>query len=120
MPGRLLTLYHHTSNAAAVAILHDRSLISPARVDLPFAFFSTHRDGRAAGPLHYGEAAVEVRVPEDLAQVDETFRDGEHFVKVALAELRREHFIRVHLHAGRAPAEAGRGLVTRPQASPSR
>ena len=120
MPGRLLTLYHHTSNAAAVAILRDRSMISSAPVDLPFAFFSTRRDGRAAGPLNYGEAAVEVRVPEDLAQVDETFRDGEHFVKVALAELRPEHFIRVHLHAGRAPAEAGRGLVTRPQASPSR
>ncbi len=82
MPGRLLTLYHHTSNAAAAAILRDSSMISAAPVDLPFAFFSTHREGRAAGPLNYGEAAVEVRVPEDLAQVDETFRDGERFVKV--------------------------------------
>ena len=85
MPGRLLTLYHHTSNAAAVAILRDRSMISAAPVDLPFAFFSTHRDGRAAGPLHYGEAAVEVRVPEDLAQVDEAFRDGERFARHAEA-----------------------------------
>ena len=116
MPGRLLTLYHHTSNAAAVAILRDRSMISSAPVDLPFAFFSTRRDGRAAGPLNYGEAAVEVRVPEDLAQVDESFRDGEHFVKVALAELRPEHFIRVHLHTARSPAE-GPSLVTRPQAA---
>lgn len=49
MPGRLLTLYHHTSNAAAAAILRDRSMISAAPVDLPFAFFSTHREGRAAG-----------------------------------------------------------------------
>ena len=30
MPGRLLTLYHHTSNAAAAAILRDRSMISAA------------------------------------------------------------------------------------------
>ena len=74
MPAHVLTLYHHTSNAAAVAILRDRSMISSAPVDLPFAFFSTRRDGRAAGSLNYGEAAVEVRVPEDLAQVDETFR----------------------------------------------
>jgi len=119
MPGRLLTVYHHTSNAAAAAILRDRSMISAAPVDLPFAFFSTHREGRAAGPLNYGEAAVEVRVPEDLAQVDETFRDGERFVKVALADLRPEHFVRVHFHAACPPAE-GPSLVMRPQIDCSR
>ena len=35
MPAHVLTLYHHTSNAAAVAILRDRSMISSAPVDLP-------------------------------------------------------------------------------------
>lgn len=69
--------------------------------------------------MNYGEAAVEVRVPEDLAQVDETFRDGERFVKVALADLCPEHFVRVHFHAARPPAE-GPSLVTRPQIGCSR
>ncbi len=77
-----LTLYHHTTTAAAKAIMRDRVMLSAAPVDLPFAFFSTHRAGRAAGPLHYGEAAVEVHLPADLATVDESFRDGEQFLKV--------------------------------------
>ena len=92
-----LTLYHHTTTAAAKAIMRDRVMRSAAPVDLPFAFFSTHRAGRAAGPLHYGEAAVEVHLPADLATVDESFRDGEKFLKVPLADLRPSYFVRAHL-----------------------
>jgi hypothetical protein len=92
-----LTLFHYTSNASARAIMRDRVMRSAAPVDLPFAFFSTHRAGRASGPLHYGEAAVEVRVPAEVATVDESFRDGEQFLKVALVDLRPENFIRAHL-----------------------
>ena len=94
---RFLTLYHHTSNAAATAIMRDRVMRSATPVDLPFAFFSTHRAGRAAGPLHYGEAAVEVHLPADLATVDESFRDGEQFLKVPLADLRPSYFVRANL-----------------------
>lgn len=92
-----LTLYDHTSNAAATAIMRDRVMRSAAPIDLPFAFFSTHRAGRAAGPLHYGEAAVEVHLPADLATVDVSFRDGEQFLKVPLADLRPSYFVRAHL-----------------------
>lgn len=77
--------------------MRDRVMHSAAPVDLPFAFFSTHRAGRASGPLHYGEAAVEVRVRAEVATVDESFRDGEQFLKVALSDLRPENFIRAHL-----------------------
>lgn len=114
-----LTLYHHTCNAAATAIMRDRAMRSAAPVDLPFAFFSTHRAGRAAGPLHYGAAAVEVRLPADVAKVDESFRDGEQFLKVALVDLRPRYFIRAHLattDAGRVPiAAAPRDLPDQPR-----
>lgn len=93
----MLTLYHHTSNNAAAAIMRDRAMRSAAPIDMPFAFFSTHRTGRASGPLHYGEAAVEVRVPQDVTTVDDSFRDGERFLKVALADLRPSYFVRAHL-----------------------
>ena len=101
-----LTLYHHTSNTAAAAIMRDRAMRSAAPIDLPFAFFSTHRVGRASGPLHYGEAAVEVRLPAHLATLDESFRDGERFLKVALADLRSSYFVRA------PPAEDRRGSAT--------
>ena len=39
----MLTLYHHTSNSAAAAIMRDRAMRSAAPIDMPFAFFSTHR-----------------------------------------------------------------------------
>ena len=42
----MLTLYHHTSNSAAAAIMRDRAMRSAAPIDMPFAFFSTHRTGK--------------------------------------------------------------------------
>lgn len=118
----MVTLYHHTSNSAATAIMRDRVMRSAAPIDMPFAFFSTHRVGRASGPLHYGEAVVEVRVPQDLTTVDESFRDGEQFLKVALTDLRPSYFVRAYLSSDRRasplapsslslnPREGGRAL----------
>ena len=104
---RELTLYHHTTPAAAVRIMSERRMLSASPVELPYAFFSTRRHGHAAGALYYGDAAVEVRVPEDITEVDESFRDGERYVRVPLDELEPEHFIRAHLPGGRQPLAGG-------------
>ena len=108
----MLTLYHHTSNNAAAAIMRDRAMRSAAPIDMPFAFFSTHRTGRASGPLHYGEAAVEVRVPQEVTTVDDSFRDGERFLKVALADLRPSYFVRAHLANDRLGSPTVRSAIT--------
>lgn len=85
-----LTLYHHTSEEAARAILTSGRMESSAPVDMPYAFFSTRRHGIAAGAGGYGTAAVEVRVPAELAHEDAVYLSGERFMKVRLDQLRPE------------------------------
>ncbi|RNI24811.1 hypothetical protein [Flexivirga caeni] len=99
-----LTLYHHTSEEAARAILTSGRMESSAPVDMPYAFFSTRRHGIAAGAGGYGTAAVEVRVPAELAHEDAVYLSGERFMKVRLDQLRPEFFIRTHLPEPDPPA----------------
>lgn len=96
----------------AVTLGPARVDIDTAPIDMPFAFFSTHRAGRASGPLHYGEAAVEVRVPQDVTTVDDSFRDGEQFLKVALVDLRPNYFVRAHLANDRLGSPTFRSAIT--------
>ncbi|TWP34476.1 hypothetical protein [Leekyejoonella antrihumi] len=95
-PEDWITLYHHTSPEAALSIMRERRMISSSPVDMPYAFFSTRPDGNASGVFHYGAAAVQVRVPVGITQVDESFHSGERYVKIRLEDLEPSHFIRVH------------------------
>ena len=107
-----LTLYHHTSNSAAAAIMRDRAMRSAAPIDMPFAFFSTHRTGRASGPLHYGEAAVEVheRLARLLPAGEALLDQGRE--QVALADLRPSYFVRAHLANDRLGSPTVRSAIT--------
>lgn len=86
-----LRLYHRTSVAAAAAILRDRAMTS--KENTAEAFFSTMLDGQAVG---YGPAAVEIRIPETLAELEDEFPDGEQHFRVHVAQLAPNHFVRAH------------------------
>lgn len=62
-----MTLFHHTSPVAAAAIMQQRRMTSASLGGRAFAFFSNRRAGNASGPLHYGEACVEVPSAQQAA-----------------------------------------------------
>ncbi len=71
----MLTLYHRTTVEAAEAILRAGAL------DGPTACASTRPNGHPTG---FGEAIIELRVPEDAAELDDEFPDGEQHYRVPL------------------------------------
>jgi hypothetical protein len=83
-----LDLYHRTTAEAAESIMCNRRMIS--KENTGEAFFSTRRDRQATG---YGEGVVHVRVPEDLAELDDEFPSGELHYRVDVRRLRPEHFV---------------------------
>lgn len=87
---RLIDLYHRTTRESAESILRDRRMSS--RENIPLAYFSTRLDGQAMG---YGQATVHVRVPVELASLDDEFPDGGRHYTVHVARLKAEHFIAV-------------------------
>lgn len=86
----MIDLYHRTTRENAESILRDRQMSS--RENTALAYFSTRLDGQATG---YGQVAVHVRVPVDLATLDDEFPDGEQHYAVHVARLKAEHFIAV-------------------------
>lgn len=56
------------------------------------AYFSNRVEGQAEG---YGEVAVHIRVPDELAELEDEFPDGEQHYRVKVELLRPEHFIGV-------------------------
>ncbi|MDT0442303.1 hypothetical protein [Streptomyces johnsoniae] len=85
----MLDLYHRTTAVSAAVIYRERRMLS--KESSGEAFFSTVRDGGAS--TGYGEAVVHIRVPEELAEIDDEFPDGEQHYRVKVARLRPEHFI---------------------------
>ncbi|MGV8846512.1 MAG: hypothetical protein ACOH1Y_17220 [Propionicimonas sp.] len=84
----LVDLYHRTSVEHADLILATGRMISLEHTGE--AFFSNRPDGHVSG---YGEAVVHVRVPSDLADLEDEFPDGEQHYRVRVSALRPEHFV---------------------------
>lgn len=83
-----IDLYHRTSPERAAVILETGSMLS--RENTREAYFSSRADGQAEG---YGSACVHVRVPVDMAELEDEFPDGELHYRVPVDRLRPEHFV---------------------------
>lgn len=84
----LLDLYHRTSLEAYERIVQERQMVS--RENTREVYFSNREFGQAEG---YGDFVVHVRVPEELAQLEDEFPDGELHYRVRVQDLAAEHFI---------------------------
>jgi hypothetical protein len=84
----MIDLYHRTTMEVASRIYAERRMAS--RENTAEAYFSTSLDGQASG---YGEAAVHIRVPLGLAELEDEFPDGEQHYRVRVVDLLPEHFI---------------------------
>lgn len=87
----LLDLYHRTDAASAARIVAEGRMTSLENTGE--AYFSDRPDGQTEG---YGSVVVHVRVPEDLASLEDEFPDGEQHYRVAVGALRPEHFVGLH------------------------
>lgn len=99
MAAGMLDLYHRTTPEAAADIARTRRMTSLENTRE--AYFSTSLHGQATG---YGDGVVHVRVPAELAELDDEFPDGEQHYRVHIDRLQPQHFVqpqRVHTHAGR-------------------
>lgn len=106
-----LDLYHRTSREAARSILAAGSMTS--RENTGEAFFSNRAEGQGEG---YGQAVVHVRVPVQLAELEDEFPDGEQHFRVHVQDLRVEHFVDAFV-----PATGERlGEVDRPKTDADR
>jgi hypothetical protein len=85
---QFLDLYHRTTPEAAKAIRESGTWQS--KESPPRAYFSTSSEGQAEG---YGDAVVQVRVPEHLAELDDEFPSGERHYAVPVRSLRPHHII---------------------------
>lgn len=88
----MLDLYHRTTPEQAARVLRERRMVSRelGSHGEPVAFFSTATGGQASG---YGTAVVHVRVPEDIAILEDEFPGGELHYAVRVRSLRPEHFV---------------------------
>jgi hypothetical protein len=85
----VIDLYHRTTAAAAASILETRTMTS--RENTREAYFSTASSGGQADG--YGDTVVHIRVPVELAEIDDEFPDGEQHYRVKVSALRPEHFV---------------------------
>jgi hypothetical protein len=85
-----LDLYHRTDGHAALALYEGAAWVS--RENTGEVYFSTHIDGQADG---YGNTVVHVRVPAELAELEDEFPGGELHYRVKAAELRPEHLMAI-------------------------
>lgn len=103
MVNNMLDLFHRTTPAAAAAIYASGRMLS--KENTGEAFFSTSSgDGQADG---YGTAVVHIRVPEELAELDDEFPDGE------------QHYRGLAPFSGQRPANAPEMVTHRPAANMS-
>lgn len=100
----MLDLYHRTTPERAETILREHRMASPElNADgEPAAFFSTVPDGGHASG--YGDAVVHVRVPGEIASLEDEFPSGEQHYSVPVRCLRPEHFVGEQRISPRSPA----------------
>lgn len=77
-----LDLFHRTSHTAAELIAVEKAMIS--KENTAEVYFSTNRLGQAEG---YGEAVVHVRVPVEIAELEDEFPNGEQHYRVKASAL---------------------------------
>lgn len=82
-----MDLYHRTTHEAAEEIRTSRRMLSKETDGS--VYFSTRRHGQAGA---YGDAIVHVRVPCEIAQLDDEFPSGEQHYRIQAANLRPSHF----------------------------
>jgi hypothetical protein len=85
---RWLDLYHRTDLESARSILRTGRFRS--RENTGEAYFSNAPTGAAVG---YGEAVVHIRVPVEMADLEDEFPDGEQHYRVRPQRIRPEHII---------------------------
>lgn len=85
----VLDLYHRTTPEAAAAIMRERRMTSK-EWDGSLYFSTARTGGQADG---YGATIVHVRVPADVAELDDEFPDGEQHYRVKARDLRPEWFV---------------------------
>ena len=82
----ILTLYHRTSPDKA-AIIRQAGFDSKIKTSFGTeVYFSTKPDGEATG---YGSELVSIEIPEQYANLDDEFPDGEQHYWVAAKDLAR-------------------------------
>lgn len=86
--------------------------------DTAEVYLSNRLDGAAGG---YGSAVVQLRVPAEIAELEDEFPDGEQHYRVRVDALRAEHFVATWPENPPAPTEqtgthAGAELRTGPDA----
>ena len=83
-----LDLYHRTTPEAAARVYSERRMIS--RENTAETYWSNRRDGQASG---YGQAVIHIRIPEELAELEDEFPDGEQHYRVPAHALQADHFV---------------------------
>ena len=83
----MVDLYHHTAHENAGKIHSERQFKGLNHR----AHFSTEKHGYYGSD--YGPAAVHVRVPAHVAELEASYRAGEKFYTVPLDKLKPEHII---------------------------
>ncbi|WP_157953328.1 2'-5' RNA ligase family protein [Streptomyces sp. MH60] len=114
-----LDLYHRTTPEAAAAIYRDKRMTSKERIgnDRP-VFFSTFRgDEEDAQGRGYGEGVVHVRVPHEIANIDDEFPSGEEHYWVHAGHLKPEHFVEPTHHTATLQATAAEQQFLQRQAA---
>lgn len=84
----MLDLYHRTTPRNAARILDEGRFTS--KENTARVWFSTQLAGQAAG---YGTAAVHVRMPRDLVQLDDEFPDGEEHYTARADEILSSYIV---------------------------
>lgn len=84
-----IDLYHRTSEQAAQMITSTGTWLS--RENTGKVYFSTLPNGQGEG---YGDTVVHVRVPIDVAELDDEFPDGEQHYRIAATSLLPEWLVR--------------------------
>ena len=87
-PAMMLDLYHRTTTEAAATIYAEQRMTT--KYPTGEVWFSNRITGQGEG---YGEAIVHIRIPEEMATLDDEFPDGEEHYTVQARDLRPEHFI---------------------------
>ena len=83
----VLRLYHRTTPEVADEIRRGGSFKTRIKTDMGSeVYFSDRQDGMASG---YGGSVVAVDIPEEYANLDDEFEDGEKHYWVDASDLRR-------------------------------
>ena len=85
-----MDLYHRTSTESAAQI-RESGRFTSKEYDRSVYFSTSPGHGDDSQTSGYGDEVVHVRVPGDLAELDDEFPSGEQHYRIDARRLRREH-----------------------------